>query len=31
MGVVRAERIAADNIEYAYKNTIPVWLFGFLF
>ncbi len=23
--------IAADNIEYAYKNTIPVWLFGFLY
>ena len=23
--------IAADNIEYAYKNVIPVWLFGFLY
>ncbi len=23
--------IAADNIEYAYKNTIPIWLFGFLY
>lgn len=23
--------IAADNIEYAYKNFIPVWLFGFLY
>jgi len=23
--------IVADNIEYAYKNTIPVWLFGFLY
>ena len=23
--------IAADNIEYAYKNTIPVWMFGFLY
>ena len=23
--------IAADNIEFAYKNTIPVWLFGFLY
>ena len=23
--------IAADNIEYAYKNTLPVWLFGFLY
>ena len=23
--------IAADNIEFAYKNTIPIWLFGFLY
>ena len=23
--------IAADNIEYAYKNIIPVWMFGFLY
>ncbi|MBI9067267.1 MAG: AAA family ATPase [Salinivirgaceae bacterium] len=23
--------IVADNIEYAYKNTIPVWMFGFLY
>lgn len=23
--------IAADNIEYGYKNTIPLWLFGFLY
>jgi hypothetical protein len=23
--------IAADNIEYAYKKVIPVWLFGFLY
>jgi predicted AAA+ superfamily ATPase len=23
--------IAADNIEYAYKNTLPIWLFGFLY
>ncbi len=23
--------IIADNIEYAYKNTIPVWMFGFLY
>jgi predicted AAA+ superfamily ATPase len=23
--------IAADNIEYAYQNTIPLWLFGFLY
>lgn len=23
--------IAADNIEYSYKNVIPVWLFGFLY
>lgn len=23
--------IAADNIEYAYKNKIPLWLFGFLY
>ncbi len=23
--------IAAGNIEYAYKNTIPVWIFGFLY
>ena len=23
--------IAADNIEYAYKNTLPVWMFGFLY
>lgn len=23
--------IAADNIEFAYKNTLPVWLFGFLY
>jgi len=23
--------IAADNIEYAFKNTIPVWLFGFIY
>jgi len=22
--------IAADNIEYAYGNKIPLWLFGFL-
>lgn len=23
--------IAADNIEYGYNNTIPLWLFGFLY
>ncbi|MGM0612561.1 MAG: hypothetical protein ACQESM_03515 [Bacteroidota bacterium] len=23
--------IAADNIEYTYKNKIPLWLFGFLY
>jgi len=23
--------VVADNIEYAYRNTIPVWLFGFLY
>lgn len=23
--------IAADNIEYAYQNKIPLWLFGFLY
>jgi hypothetical protein len=23
--------IAADNIEIGYKNTIPLWLFGFLY
>ncbi|MEA2042502.1 MAG: AAA family ATPase [Bacteroidota bacterium] len=23
--------IAADNIEYPHKNTIPVWMFGFLY
>ncbi len=23
--------IAADNIEYPYKNTLPVWMFGFLY
>ena len=23
--------IAADNIEYAFNNTIPVWMFGFLY
>ncbi len=23
--------IVADNIEYAYNNTIPVWMFGFLY
>ncbi|MBU2649460.1 MAG: hypothetical protein KKA81_00870 [Bacteroidetes bacterium] len=23
--------IAADNIEYPYRNTIPLWLFGFLY
>ena len=23
--------IAADNIEYAYNNTLPVWMFGFLY
>ncbi len=23
--------IAADNIEYAHNNTIPLWLFGFLY
>jgi len=23
--------IAADDIEYAYKNIIPLWLFGFLY
>ena len=23
--------IAADNIEYGYKNVIPLWLFGFLY
>ncbi len=23
--------IAADNIEYAYNNIIPVWMFGFLY
>ena len=23
--------IAADNIEYAFANTIPVWMFGFMY
>ena len=23
--------VAADNIEYAFQNTIPLWLFGFLY
>jgi uncharacterized protein len=23
--------VVADNIEYSFKNTIPVWLFGFLY
>ncbi len=23
--------IAADNIEYAHQNRIPLWLFGFLY
>ncbi len=23
--------IAADNIEYAYQNKIPIWLFGFIY
>jgi len=23
--------VAADNIEIGYKNTIPLWLFGFLY
>jgi predicted AAA+ superfamily ATPase len=23
--------VAADNIEYAYQNKIPLWLFGFLY
>lgn len=23
--------IAADNVEFGYKNTIPLWLFGFLY
>jgi len=23
--------IAADNIEYPHKNTIPIWMFGFLY
>jgi len=23
--------IAADNIEIGYRNTIPLWLFGFLY
>lgn len=23
--------VVADNIEYGYKNTIPLWLFGFLY
>lgn len=23
--------IAADDIEYGYNNTIPLWLFGFLY
>lgn len=23
--------VAADNIEYAYQNRIPLWLFGFLY
>ena len=23
--------VAADNIEYAVQNTIPLWLFGFLY
>ena len=23
--------IAADNIEYAFNNTIPVWMFGFMY
>jgi hypothetical protein len=23
--------IAADNIEYAFQNIIPVWMFGFLY
>jgi hypothetical protein len=23
--------VAADNIEYAQQNKIPLWLFGFLY
>jgi hypothetical protein len=23
--------IASDDIEYAYQNKIPLWLFGFLY
>jgi uncharacterized protein len=23
--------VAADNLEFGYKNTIPLWLFGFLY
>jgi predicted AAA+ superfamily ATPase len=30
MGITNAF-IAADNIEYGYKNKIPLWLFGFLY
>ena len=29
--VVSNSFVVADNIEYAYRNTIPVWLFGFLY
>ncbi len=23
--------VAADNVEYAHQNMIPLWLFGFLY
>ena len=28
---IKNSYIAADNIEYGYKNKIPLWLFGFLY
>jgi len=28
---IKDSYIAADNIEYGYKNKIPLWLFGFLY
>jgi len=28
---IKQKRIAADGIEYAFGNKIPLWLFGFLY
>ena len=31
VGILGARYVVQDNIETGYSNTIPLWLFGFLY